>query len=74
VSSGPLQRYRALVASDRLKPDPEQARVAAALDALHHALRHYQPARPRGLFALLGGRTAPAPRGLYIHGAVGRGK
>jgi cell division protein ZapE len=75
ISQGPLERYRALIASDRLKPDPEQAHVAAALDHLHQALKHYKPRPARRLFDLFRrDRTKAPPRGLYIHGAVGRGK
>jgi cell division protein ZapE len=75
TSQGPLQRYRALVASDRLKPDPEQAHVAAALDRLHQGLKHYKPSPPRRLFGVFRRQPKAAPpRGLYVHGAVGRGK
>ena len=62
MSSGPLDRYRAHLGSGRLKPDPEQARVAEALDSLHRALRHYRPARDawwRSLFGMGGSDGAP---------------
>ena len=77
---GPLTRYRALLAAGTLREDTEQARVAAALDRLHRELRNYRPSAGDGVLAglfralLRPGRRRSAPRGLYIHGAVGRGK
>ncbi len=74
MPQSPLQRYRALLQTGNLKPDAEQARAAAALDALYQALNTYRP-KPYGLLALLGfRRTQETPNGLYIHGDVGRGK
>lgn len=66
---GPLKRYRALVDEGALEADPAQERAAERLQALHEALRSYRPGR-KGLFA----RPHPAPKGVYIWGAVGRGK
>lgn len=73
----PLALYRAEVAAGRIAADPAQAHAAERLDALHQALAHYRPARRRGWRSRLGlglGRAAAAPRGLYLHGGVGRGK
>jgi cell division protein ZapE len=67
-----LQVYHDAVALGRLRADPGQARVAAALSALATRLR-----KPHGLskLARLLKRSEPAAcRGLYIHGDVGRGK
>ncbi|MFL6857442.1 MAG: cell division protein ZapE [Allosphingosinicella sp.] len=61
-------RYRALVAAGELKPDTDQAEAVAVLDRLEEALEH----RPGFLTRLLG--KAPAPRGVYMWGGVGRGK
>ncbi|MCE9521496.1 MAG: AFG1 family ATPase [Alphaproteobacteria bacterium] len=67
----PADRYRALIAEGKLTGDPEQEAVAAALDRLAHALSAYDPDKR----AFLGfGKRQTAPRGLYIHGPVGRGK
>jgi cell division protein ZapE len=80
TKDGPLARYRALLAAGTLNEDAEQARVAAALDKLHGLTRNYRPPAGNGIFAGLfhalfrAGRGRSAPRGLYIHGAVGRGK
>ncbi len=58
------QLYAARLAAGQLLPDPAQAEAAARLDALAR-----QPSTARGWF---GG--AARTRGLYIWGAVGRGK
>ncbi len=73
----PLARYRALVAAGTIRPDPHQAAVAEHLEQLHHALSGYRPvgqAAPRWLGWIKRDRVVPLPRGLYIHGQVGRGK
>lgn len=68
-----LARYRELVAAGELRPDPEQAAAAARLDALQQELE--VPTPTAGFFGkLLGRKSAPAPRGLYMWGGVGRGK
>jgi cell division protein ZapE len=67
----PAERYRALVAEKRLTGDPAQERVSAALESLASKLEGYAPSR-KSLFGF--GRTPAPPRGLYIHGPVGRGK
>ena len=68
-------RYDALIASGRLEADPAQGAVIEDLAALAQQLPQYAPARrPNGLARLIGFRPAEPPRGLYIYGAVGRGK
>lgn len=67
----PAERYRALVAERKLTGDAAQERVSGALDALATKLEAHAPGR-KSLFGF--GRAAPPPRGLYIHGPVGRGK
>jgi cell division protein ZapE len=66
------------LAAGALRPDPAQAAVVERLQALHAALRGYRPGgRQGGLLRRLGlsaGPAAAAPRGLYLHGPVGRGK
>ena len=63
--------YRRQLAEGMLKPDAAQSSVAARLEELAAQL---MSAESRGLLGkLLGARTTP-PRGLYIHGEVGRGK
>jgi len=67
----PAERYKALVANGKLTGDPAQQRVAGALESLARALDDYEPGK-RSFLGL--GKPQAAPRGLYIHGPVGRGK
>jgi cell division protein ZapE len=73
------------VAKGDLRPDPLQQAAAERLDRLARELEGYEPApaapKPSGgLLALLGlareesPPAPPPPRGVYIHGDVGRGK
>jgi cell division protein ZapE len=64
------ERYRALVAAGELKPDPDQERAVAILDALAEKLR---PRKRSPLDRLLG-KSPAAVRGVYLWGGVGRGK
>ena len=68
-------QYQALVDSGTIEADPAQAEVADALAALERRLATYKPARKQGLLGRLfsSGKSEP-PRGLYVHGEVGRGK
>src|SRR6476659_8916496 len=66
-----LKKYRALVDQGVIAPDPAQSITAARLDALARRLRKW--CRRTGLAAWLRGKEE-APKGLYIFGAVGRGK
>ena len=68
-----LGAYRALLAHKELRADAEQAAAAARLNTLARALA--KPAATTGLFARLFGKAPPpTPRGVYMWGAVGRGK
>ncbi len=70
-----LRRYMTLVADGRIEADAAQAELAARLDSLATRLVGYRPGRRGGAIGrLLGGKPHEPPRGLYIHGAVGRGK
>jgi cell division protein ZapE len=71
----PLARYQALVDDGRIEADPAQAALVARLDRLARALDGYRPGRrASALGRLIGARPPEPPRGLYIHGPVGRGK
>jgi cell division protein ZapE len=78
--TGPLSLYRQRIASGAIKPDPEQEKVVLALQRLHDRLTAaalHKPQSPGGLWGLFSRRSEapqPAPRGLYLHGSVGRGK
>jgi cell division protein ZapE len=66
-----LDAYERRVASGGLKPDAGQRSVADRLDALASALQQTEP--HRSLLSRLR-KAPPPPRGIYIHGDVGRGK
>jgi cell division protein ZapE len=71
-----LAAYQALLAAGEVKPDTDQAAAAARLDELAIALANARPSQRFGLVDRLFGRKAPTPslKGLYVWGAVGRGK
>ncbi|MDP8914483.1 MAG: cell division protein ZapE [Pseudomonadota bacterium] len=65
------ERYQALLAAGELREDEDQRKAIAALDRL--AIDFQRPTRP-GLWRRLTGKSAPAPKGIYMWGGVGRGK
>ena len=67
-------QYRSLVQSGEIEADPAQAHIAMAFAALETNLQGYNPRRRSGLLGRLFADKKVAPRGLYVHGAVGRGK
>jgi cell division protein ZapE len=67
--------YQALVSSGAIEPDAAQEAVAAAFGDLEQRLSSYKPLRKQGLFGrLFADKDEAPPRGLYVHGDVGRGK
>ena len=67
--------YQWLVASGAIEPDAAQAQAAEAFAALEQRLANYRPARRQGLLGrLFTDKNGAPPRGLYVHGEVGRGK
>jgi cell division protein ZapE len=67
--------YQALVSSGAIEADPAQARAVEAFGALEERLSSYKPLRKQSLFGrLFADKDEPPPRGLYVHGEVGRGK
>jgi cell division protein ZapE len=67
--------YQSLVASGAIEPDAAQAQAAEAFAALDQRLANYRPARRHGLLGrLFADKNGGPPRGLYVHGEVGRGK
>src|SRR5271157_3932393 len=69
------ERYRALIHDQSFEFDPAQASLADRLDALRLRLQGYRAeAKPSALARFMGVKPAEPPRGLYVHGSVGRGK
>jgi cell division protein ZapE len=69
---GVLARYHDKVSEGHIEPDAAQAAAAERLDLLARALE--ASGGSAGLFSFLRKPKGPPPRGVYIHGAVGRGK
>ncbi len=67
------EHLRAQIAAGELDEDLAQLEVAQSLEALAEHLASWRRARS-GLWSKLGGGRSDPPRGLYIYGAVGRGK
>jgi cell division protein ZapE len=67
--------YQALVASGAIEADAAQEEAAEAFARLEQRLASYKPIRKQGLLGrLFADKDDAAPRGLYVHGDVGRGK
>jgi cell division protein ZapE len=73
MAQGPLETLKARVAAGEMDADDAQLAAVERLDQLSAALGKWRSGRKWSLGGLLGSRTPP-PRGLYIHGKVGRGK
>ncbi|MDO9560487.1 MAG: cell division protein ZapE [Bradyrhizobium sp.] len=67
--------YQSLVSSGAIEADPAQAAAVDAFADLEARLSGYKPLRKQSLFGrLFADKREPPPRGLYVHGEVGRGK
>ena len=67
--------YEQLVSSGAIEADPAQAAAVEAFADLELRLSTYKPVRKQGLLGrLFADKNGGPPRGLYIHGEVGRGK
>jgi len=67
--------YQAVVSSGAIEPDAAQEEVAEAFADLEQRLSRYKPPRKQRLLGrLFADRDDAPPRGLYVHGEVGRGK
>jgi cell division protein ZapE len=67
--------YQALVSAGAIEPDAAQARAVEAFAALEQRLANYKRVRKPGLLGrLFADKDEAPPRGLYVHGEVGRGK
>ncbi len=67
------ERFAELVTEGALEADPAQVALVARLDRLAAELRGYRLPGRHGVLGRWFGAKAP-PRGIYIHGEVGRGK
>lgn len=68
-------QYQALVSSGAIDADAAQARAVEAFADLEQRLASYTPRRKQKLLSrLFADKSEAPPRGLYVHGEVGRGK
>jgi len=80
MPTGPMPKYRALIAEGRLQADPAQRAAVEKLQLLHMRLADYDPSVgkkvQRGWFGWVKGSPQKVIRltGLYLYGGVGRGK
>lgn len=76
--SDPLSQYTNMLTAGELKPDGHQQQIVDKLQNLHMTLMGYEDrvaAKKSFVGKMFGGRKAPAvPKGIYVHGDVGRGK
>ena len=75
INATPLDRYHAQLNHRELDPDPAQERAALSLTRLYHDVLAYEEQRKgwRNKVMLRVVKKMP-PRGIYLHGPVGRGK
>jgi cell division protein ZapE len=68
--------YQAQLYAGAIEPDPAQARAVEAFSLLEQNLDGYKPPKKQGLFGRLfkSDKDVAPPKGLYVHGEVGRGK
>src|SRR5687768_11429225 len=69
----PLDAYGALLAQGAIVADPAQSQCLAKLVELSGRLARWRRRRP-GFMGLWSRGDLETPKGLYIHGPVGRGK
>jgi cell division protein ZapE len=69
---GVRQIYEAALAERGYQSDPAQLRAVTALERCESEWADYKARRSNALTKLL--RHPPIPRGVYMHGGVGRGK
>ena len=74
MANGPLQYLEARMAGGEMDRDEAQLAAARRLTELDQTLVAWLRTRRWGFGSLFGGKKKPPPRGLYLHGKVGRGK
>jgi cell division protein ZapE len=74
LSNSVLEHYERRLALGEIEPDAAQRDAARRLDALSTALEDWRLQRQGGRLAAFFKTKVPPPRGLYLHGGVGRGK
>ncbi|MGD9786237.1 MAG: cell division protein ZapE [Hyphomicrobiaceae bacterium] len=73
-AGGVRERYQRRLSAGAIEADPAQREAVERLDGLARDLERWRPASRGFLSGLWRKAEEPAPRGLYLHGGVGRGK
>jgi cell division protein ZapE len=68
------EQYRALLASGEIEADPHQEQIVRRLAELSERLADYDASNRKTGISSWFSKPADMPRGLYLHGGVGRGK
>ncbi len=68
------ERYRGMVRSGEIHPDPAQKLAVEKLEMLANRLARYVPPVTTDIFSFFTRKSGEVPRGLYVFGRVGRGK
>ncbi len=74
AANGLWERYRRKAATGEIADDPAQALAVEKLQLLANRLAAYSPPSRTDFFSFFTRRRGEVPKGLYIFGAVGRGK
>ncbi|ADP72566.1 AFG1-family ATPase [Rhodomicrobium vannielii ATCC 17100] len=74
MTAGLLERYRRLLADGKISPDPAQALAVEKLQILTNRLALYVAPTKTDFFSFFTRKRGEVPKGLYVYGAVGRGK
>lgn len=74
LSTSIVDQYERRVALGQIEADPAQREAALRLDGLAKDLSAWRETRKPGLLSAFFKAKARPPRGVYLHGAVGRGK
>ncbi|MAY64132.1 MAG: cell division protein ZapE [Rhizobiales bacterium] len=71
-----LSAYKAKIERGEISDDPAQRAIVGRLDAILEDISTHRLASKKSSLGWLFGKSkkSPAPRGLYVHGDVGRGK
>ncbi|XP_071569660.1 putative ATPase N2B isoform X1 [Temnothorax nylanderi] len=74
LSGGPVSVLKQKIARGELASDAYQMKVAQTLQRIYQEVHDYKPQQLNLLEKWFGSKRRDAPKGLYIHGAVGGGK
>ncbi|CAG9822605.1 unnamed protein product [Phaedon cochleariae] len=73
LMEGPLELLEYKIKTKELERDEVQMNISSNLQRVYDDIKHYKPVE-KNIFSQFFARKESAPKGLYIHGAVGGGK